>query len=125
MGDGPFPSIRGIPFPTCLPTDRHRGSAASLVPEPFGQKTPRVKEWLRRKAKGASPDFLLKHTSSARELMVIGYRARSGPPVRGQRRRAESFNETKLVAAWQHPPTSISASTWRLRRFALSSEPRC
>src|SRR5439155_2980093 len=71
--NGPFPSMRGISFPTCLRSYRHRGFAASLVPEPFGQKTPRVKEKLRRKAKGVSPDFLHKRTSGARELSVNGY----------------------------------------------------
>jgi len=44
--------------------------------------------------------------------------------VRGQRR-AESPNEPKLVAAWQHPPASISAPRWRLKPVAFSSEPRC
>src|SRR5437588_1775538 len=40
---------------------------------------------------------------------------------RGQRQRPESLNEPKLVAAWQHPPPSISAAPWRLRPVALSS----
>src|SRR5438874_5153424 len=70
--------------------------------------------------------FEMLEKATAREGRIGGEsRKEQRSENRGQRQRPEFPNEPKLVAAWQHPPTSISAPPWRLRPVALSSEPRC